>query len=174
MTPRVIDTGVIVVGGYGTIDESAPEECIEECISALDTAMSDGRVVMDQAGEILDGYLDYLDRRAATPRDRFLIWVLQHQVDRWDVISTTPHKERCYAEFPSDPELATFDRSDRKFVAASRAHPDRPPILVAVDTDWWDARKALRRHNVRLEFLCEAELRATAGQRSVRRQVRAS
>jgi len=39
-------------------------------------------------------------------------------------------------------------------VAASVSHPERPPILNAVDTDWWNYRMALERHGVRVEFLC--------------------
>jgi len=34
------------------------------------------------------------------------------------------------------------------------AHPEHPPILNAVDSDWWHHQDALARHGVRVEFLC--------------------
>jgi hypothetical protein len=60
-----------------------------------------------------------------------------------------------FQEFPDDPALADFDRTDRKFVAVCVAHPQHPPILNATDRDWWDFRDALSVHGVLVRFLCE-------------------
>jgi hypothetical protein len=57
-------------------------------------------------------------------------------------------------QFPNDERLVGFDRSDHKFVAVALAHPERPPILNAVDADWWYYREELARHGIRVEFLC--------------------
>jgi hypothetical protein len=62
--------------------------------------------------------------------------------------------EHNFEEFLLDPSLATFDPSDRKFVAVAVAHPEHPPILNATDSDWWDYREALAHHSVRVEFVC--------------------
>jgi hypothetical protein len=59
-----------------------------------------------------------------------------------------------FVEFPDDLDLANFDRGDRMFVAVARAHPLHPPILNAVDTDWWLCREVLVRNGVHVEFLC--------------------
>jgi hypothetical protein len=35
------------------------------------------------------------------------------------------------------------------------AHPKKPPILNAVDADWWDHQKVLaKKYEVRIHFLC--------------------
>jgi hypothetical protein len=57
-------------------------------------------------------------------------------------------------EFPDDPELVRFDRSDRKFVAVALASRLDPSVLNATDTDWWHYRECLKRHGVRVVFLC--------------------
>ena len=50
-----------------------------------------------------------------------------------------------------------FDPADRKFIAVALAHPEKPPILQAVDSQWWDFRDAFRRNGVIVEFICEDE-----------------
>jgi hypothetical protein len=59
-----------------------------------------------------------------------------------------------YEEFPDDPELARFDRSDRKFVAVTLASRLDPDVLNATDTDWWHYRECLKKYGVRVVFLC--------------------
>ncbi|GIV75830.1 MAG: hypothetical protein KatS3mg050_0224 [Litorilinea sp.] len=44
--------------------------------------------------------------------------------------------------------------SVRKFVAVALVHGGNPPILNAVDSDWWDYREPLTAAGVRIEFLC--------------------
>ena len=44
----------------------------------------------------------------------------------------------------------------------SRLHvpiPERPPILQAVDSQWWDFRDALREKGVTVEFICEDDIK---------------
>lgn len=59
-----------------------------------------------------------------------------------------------FVEFPNHPELQKFDRSDRKFVAVSVAHPDQPPILQAADSKWWGWKEALAECGITVIFLC--------------------
>ena len=67
-------------------------------------------------------------------------------------------KENEFEEFPDDPALDEFDPDDRKFIAVALAHPEKPPILQAVDSQWWDFRNAFRRHGVTIEFICEDDI----------------
>ena len=59
-----------------------------------------------------------------------------------------------FAEFPTDPALAGFDREDHKFAAVALAHQPGARVLNATDEDWWEYRKALEANGVQIEFLC--------------------
>jgi hypothetical protein len=61
---------------------------------------------------------------------------------------------REFVEFPLDPNLAGFDPADRKWVAVARSSQHQPPILNAVDSDWWNHRAALITHGVHVDCLC--------------------
>jgi hypothetical protein len=78
-------------------------------------------------------------------------------------VKITPSDQAAnFEEFPDDPELRDFDPDDRKFVAVALAHQCKPPILQTVDTGWWLLRDAFRRNEVRVEFLCEDDIRRLA------------
>lgn len=62
--------------------------------------------------------------------------------------------ENDFAEFPQSASLAGFDPSDRKFVAVALAHPHRPAIANAVDSDWRNYESVLAEHGIKVEFLC--------------------
>ena len=54
--------------------------------------------------------------------------------------------------------LEGFDPDDRKFIAVACAHPEKPPILQAVDSQWLDFRDALRENGVTVAFICEDDI----------------
>ena len=91
--------------------------------------------------------------------DAFLRAVLTRRADpSWcTLVPITPHAERGFEEYPEDPDLASFDPSDRKFVAVALAGPQPAGVLNAVESDWWDHREALERNGVHVEFLCPRE-----------------
>ena len=68
-----------------------------------------------------------------------------------------------FDEFPDDPALKRFDEDDRKFIAVARAHPDKPPILQAVDSKWLNFRDALHQKGVRVEDLCPEDVQRFRG-----------
>jgi hypothetical protein len=124
--------------------------------------MATGKIVLDEGNWILSEYQDNL-RSDGQPGvgDAFLKWVYNYQWNpQWcDRVRITPTEDgTSFSEFPDDPDLKGFDRSDRKFVAAARAHPESPPILNAVDTDWWLFRAALVRNGVHVEFVCPQDI----------------
>jgi len=147
----------------------ASEDCVISCVRRLQDIMATGRIVLDEGNWILSEYRDNLCSDGQPgPGDAFLKWVYNYQWNpQWcDRVPITPTDDRTsFVEFPSDPDLRGFDLSDRMFVAAARAHPDSPPILNAVDTDWWIFRKALRRNGVTVEFLCERDVQEMAERR---------
>jgi len=131
-------------------------------VRRLEGIKAAGKIVLDDGYLILSEYRAQL-RSEGQPGegDAFLKWVLTNQANpqKCDKVHINPTEGgNSFAEFPNVPELRTFDPSDRKFVAAARAHPDSPPILNAVDTDWWVSRAALERHGVHVEFLCPRDV----------------
>lgn len=88
-------------------------------------------------------------------------WALQNNVNaqRCDRVAIQHHHERGFDSFPNDERLVDFDPSDRKFVAVASAHPQHPPILEAADSKWLDWAPALNDYGVRVDFLCEADIK---------------
>lgn len=156
MTYVVVDTNVgVVCNGH---HPEADPGCIESCRTALARVIKKhDRLVLDRQQHIVEEYVSQLSPSGQPGLgDEFFIWVLRNQWDPQvcEVVDITPDAQREFAEFPQDPDLASFDRSDRKFVAAALASQQAPDILNAVDSDWWDHRLTLARHGVRLRFLC--------------------
>jgi len=121
---------------------------MRQCLIALDDEM-----------HILQEYSNNLSISGQPgPGDFFMQWVWDNQANpqHCEKVHITPKDEggEDYEEFPQDPELGGFDRSDRKFVAVARASAYAPRILNATDTDWWHYRAILARHGVVVEFLC--------------------
>lgn len=157
----VVDTNVILVanGQHAAVSS----DCVRCCAQWLMGLMATGRVALDDAYEIVGEYQH--KTHASTGEgagDQFVRWVLHH-IDnpaRIDLVALQPHPKRGYAAFPDDARLAHFDASDRKFVALSRAHPERPVIWQAADCKWLDWAPALADHGVTLALLCEPEMHA--------------
>ena len=161
---RVMDTNVAIVANGKT--PQAGDGCVETCISTLLELRERHRLLLDEQGLILDEY-----RRHLSPSgqpgvgDAFFKWLWSNQSnpEHCRQVSISPKDTGSgFQEFPDDPDLAGFDRSDRKFVAVAIASKESPPILNAADTDWWEYREALGRHGVEIRFLC-SELMQRAG-----------
>lgn len=160
MKAFVIDTNVGVVANEGH-PEASPE-CVTACTNFLEGIVNgEALVVIDAGWEILDEYLRYMSSSGQPgPGDAFLKWLLNNQAnsDRceqvWIDQVIDPEDNGGYDQFPDDPELATFDPSDRKFVAVVLASLNQPSIANAVDSDWWESREALERVGVKIDFLC--------------------
>lgn len=53
---------------------------------------------------------------------------------------------------------AMFENADKKWVAAHLAHPEKPVIYNAADTDWLKAEQFLKERNIPVANLCYLEL----------------
>lgn len=156
MNAYVIDSNVPIVAN-GKTNQASPE-CVLACVEALGRAR-EGLTCLDDGFRILGEYMKHLSPSGQPGAgDAFMKWVFQNQANslHCEVVPITPANDNgeSYEEFPADPDLADFDRSDRKFVAVALASQHGPPILNSVDSDWWHARMALSRHDVEIEFLC--------------------
>jgi hypothetical protein len=143
----IVDTNVAIVANE--IEPSDERlDCCAACIERLRKIVVSGRVALDDDGQIWEEYKPYMRWHGQLGvGHQFFKWVHDNQ---WN-------EERCdrvaMAPFPLNPSLAAFDLSDRKFVQVSLAHPDRPPVLVATDSDWRNHAEGLAAH-IRIEFLC--------------------
>lgn len=173
MRAVVVDTNVILVANDRHAEVS--RRCVVTCAERLKAIVDQGRVVIDDAFEILSEYQNktepYVGKR---PGDAFLKWLLQNKSNtrRCDQVSLKEHAQRGFESFPEDNRLRTFDPSDRKFVAVASAHPDRPPILQAADSKWLAWQEALIDHGLAVEFLCRADIKAFDERNSVRKRAR--
>jgi hypothetical protein len=151
-----MDTNVAVVANGRA--PQAGNQCVETCITTLVEMRDHHRVLLDDQGLILEEYRRHLSPSGQPgPGDAFFKWLWDNQghLDHCRQIPITPVRgARSFEEFPEDPDLARFDREDRKFVAVAIASEEQPPILNASDTDWWYHRAALKRHGVGIRFLC--------------------
>lgn len=144
----VVDTNVPIVANGADWLQKAPE-CVIACDYKLKDVMDSGRVALDDGWQIVKEYTKHL-RRSGEPGagDKFFKWVLTNirNPQRCDLVQA--------AEFPDDPRLAGFDRSDRKFVCVAPAHPDRPSILYAVERHWNKVVIPLSEHGIIVDCIC--------------------
>ena len=151
MKRRVVDTNVAVVANGRGTNASIP--CRIAAVEALAGLVEKGRIVVDEAGEMLAEY-----RRYCSPQgqpgvgDRFFREVLMNYAGSVERIHLSKKPDGSFDDFPSDPELGSFDRSDRKFAAAARK--TSVPVMNATDSDWLNFRKALSRNGIKVEFVC--------------------
>ncbi|MBX9599518.1 MAG: hypothetical protein K2X35_00885 [Bryobacteraceae bacterium] len=151
-----MDTNVPVVANR---KDSESVVCAAACATALNAIKNSGVLVLDEAGLILLEYRKYLSYSGQPGAgDAFFKWVTdnRYRTDRVQAVHLRPDPAvpGGLAAFPNDPKLAQFDRSDRKFVAVAMTHPERPPILNAIDSDWWVFRSPLLVHGIEVHFLC--------------------
>ncbi|MDA0241809.1 MAG: hypothetical protein OT477_00185 [Chloroflexi bacterium] len=155
----IIDTNVPLVANRAA--SQASPACVLASIQLLNDVSRQytHRLVIDAQWHIIGEYSHRLNPSGQPGvGDGFLKWVLSNQFNsqRCERVGIQYDKaENRYSPFPDDdPEMATFDLSDRKFVAVAMAHPEHPPIYNATDTDWFDHQTPLAKHGVQVEFLC--------------------
>ena len=155
MKAVVVETNVIAVANE--LAEQAGPGCILACLDALDAARR--KVIVLDAGNLcFDEYFRYANRSGQSRAgDAFARWLWENQYtskcERVEITSKGGAPNN-FMEFPDDPALDDFDPSDRKFVAVAKASRNKPTVLNAADTDWWNHREPLERNGIKIEFLC--------------------
>ena len=159
MNVAVVDTNVVLVAN-GQHQDISPE-CVKNCALVLEDIMKNGRLALDDSFLILLEYQNKTQpKKGNSPGDAFVKWALNNRCNakRVDQVALLEHDNRGFISFPDDPDLANFDAPDRKFVAVSGAHPDKPHIAQAADSKWLDWAPALQRHGIKVDFLCQADI----------------
>ena len=155
----VIDTNVLVAANDKS--EQAGPDCVLACVSALAKMKTGKLVLVDSGMRIFDEYRRYACLSGQPGLgDAFCKWLWYNQANSryCQQIEITPKENDPldFDEFPNGPDLACFDRADRKFVAVALASGKQPTILNATDSDWWNFREPLESNRVKIEFLCPA------------------
>ena len=161
MKAYVIDENVPIVANDIVrpvkIATQADDACRLACVQALRKAVKSGIVIVDTLGEVLEKYRAKLQYKGQPGvGDAFYKHVVDHQFNRKRVRRTAVprHSKREFEHFPEVDALATFDRSDRIFVALAIASPEAPEILNSVDSDYTEHRIPLASAGVKVREIC--------------------
>ena len=158
MPHYLVDTNVpLAANGASDADPA----CVLAAVQRLLHLQQSEILVLDDGFLILSEYNHKLNHRGQPGvGDAFYRWALQNRSNprHCAQVALPLAPDGSFAAFPAAPELAKFDLSDRKFVAAALAHPANPPVINATDKDWHEHHAALARQGVRVEFLCPAEM----------------
>ena len=153
---RVVDTNVPIVAN-GRPDKSRGArrpsiDCRLAAIALLEALLERGQIIIDLAGEIQEEYHRHLDPRGQPGvGDRFYLQIINsgQQIYRIDL---ERRPDGSYVDFPTDPSLASFDPSDRKFAACARI--TGAEVAVAIERGWVNHREALAVHGIDVDFVC--------------------
>ena len=159
--PTPSASGKTLVVASNRQHQDVSPQCIANCTITLQLLMQKGKLAIDDRFRILGEYLNKTQpKKGRGAGDVFVKWALQNNANpaRCDRVPIVEHAERVFESFPDDAELVIFDPPDRKFVAVSAAHPEKPPILQAADSKWLDWAPALKKHGVHVEFLCKEDI----------------
>lgn len=155
----LIDTNVAVVAN-GKSD--AGPACVIAAIERLEQLIAGEILVLDDTGHILSEYRRHLSPHGQPGTgDQFYRWIWEqaaYNPRHCELITLVLDEDGNFAAFPKTAALATFDLSDRKFVAAALTHPANPPVVNATDTDWHEHHAALVQQGVQVEFICPNEM----------------
>ncbi len=152
----IIDTNVLIAAN-GRDCEQVTTSCQQRSTQYLRNIQQTGMIAIDDQWLILKEYQNKVNPLGQPGiGDAFLKWVLTNQAnpDRCDRVKIHPIEGKGFKEFPDDPELDKFDRSDRKFVAVALAAAGHPPIINAVDSDWLEFYEPLTKCGIEIVFLC--------------------
>ncbi len=157
----VVDTNVAMTADGRNAAASA--QCQAASATALQEVMRGGHLFVDADGLILDEYIAALNVKGQPSLGRaVLTWFINNQWHPQRVsrvaITSTPRGPTLFLELARPPDGVLYDPSDQKFLAVAAAHPDRPPILQALDSKWWGWQSALGAIGVTIDFLCPGEI----------------
>lgn len=156
----VVDTNVAKTANLAIQPDpksDVPDECILACIEAVEHVINKKGLVIDAGDEIFNEYRQQLSMKGQPGvGDRFMKWVHDNRWSLPDSQRVEINKnDESYDEFPTNKGLNDFDNSDRKFVAVSNAHAEKPTILQATDSKWWGWKDALSECDITVQFMCK-------------------
>ena len=178
MNAVVIDTNVILTAKG--MSEQACDECVTACQERLDQIIEGPeRVVIDDDWIILREYINYLEDEdsPADPRNggHFLEWFIRNYENPEQCVQVPITRDGTgFAELPD--AFRHFDSDDKKFIAVAvvheNTHQQKAVLLQSVDSQWYGERELFIENGLRVEFICEENIRHLYERREGRRQSR--
>lgn len=141
--------------------DAASDECVLACVSVARLILEGQRVAVDAGDEIVGEYVSTIGsaRTAgiATKLAQRLFRLrfddaICHRVE----ITPTDDPAGSYDEVPN--ALQDFDNDDQKFIAVAAAEGASPPILAALDGEWWRRRTDFAANGLDVQFSCVADM----------------
>jgi hypothetical protein len=125
-------------------------------VQFLLTLANDGRLVLDQAGEMQAEYRRHLNP-AGQPGvgDRFFQIVLHSAPNLVERVHLPRREDGEYTALPQPLIDTGFDPSDRKFAALARQ--EGIPVYNSTDSDWIEAATILAAEGIDVRHLCGHE-----------------
>ncbi|WP_151087736.1 PIN domain-containing protein [Hymenobacter baengnokdamensis] len=155
----LIDTNVAIVANGKS---NAGPACVIAAIERLERLIAGEILILDDADHIVTEYRRHLSPSGQPGTgDQFYRWLYEqaaYNPQHCEKVTLATDEDGSFTAFPKAAELARFDLSDRKFVAAALTHHAAPPVVNASDTDWHEHREALKAHGVVIEFICPEEM----------------
>jgi len=170
MKAYVVDENVPIVANDSVrLEPKAPQadiDCRLACVQALRSIVKSGILIVDSAGEVLENYRRHLQHRGQPGvGDAFFKHIIDHHFNRRKVrrVSLVKNAKRGFEAFPAEAALATFDRSDRIYIALALAALEKPHVLNAVDSDYCEHKAALGGAGVHVHEICPQCIRKPRG-----------
>jgi hypothetical protein len=152
----VVDVNVAIVANGRT--NHADLVCMKSCVEILTYIQSQSLIVLDDKMFILKEYISHLSASGQPGLgDAFMQWVWENQgvVEKCEQVSIKSlGSDGDFDEFPRDSRLERFDLNDRKYVAVALKSKNKPEIVNAVDSDWYEHREALFECGLQIQFIC--------------------
>lgn|GEM_PF-2840754 len=159
---KIVDTNVPLTAV--TTDVHIPLLCRQACVQLIARILrGEVIVVVDDQNEVLQEYRRNMHpdpNPSAGLASQFLMYLLTHQWNRERVYRAPLEKDSHgnYLDFPPESALATFDPSDRKWVAiavrVNREMGQDVRICNATDSDWLNFKQVFAQLGILIEFLC--------------------
>lgn len=170
MAAVVIDTNVLVVANGKTAAPQASEKCVVLCRQKLGEILKGPEIVLlDDKKRIIKEYRNNLNEKRRAFGDRFWLELKRRMYNPRDYSNTVQTVQITplhgngheFEEFPNDdPELKSFHKKDKKFVAVAIAYQakfeENAPILKAEDRGWEKFIDALATHGVHVLSICDS------------------
>ena len=136
----VVDTNVALFADRinEKCDNNLERACIQKSMEFIKALIlgSEYIIALDTSWDILNEYRKNFTADKPIANEFFKWALLMHNTHYQEVVvDIKKTSEYTYDEFPKIPELDTFDKSDRKFIAVAYKHPRKPSVVVAADTD---------------------------------------